>query len=284
MWDITSRKETKRLQIGLRDDDSEQIYLARSPNGKVVFLTTNHTVEAWDISLEKRLWQINFGLQSHCWNLAISRDGARLAFATLKHEIMVLESGTGEMISAIMSPSPHSFVRSVRFSLDGASIIAAYSNSGVIVWDISTKEMTTIIPASDVDVRFAAPACNGQQLCLLVAEDRAANIWDLEKQTLADKLRGHKVTPSLAFFLDNSNLFTADTAGAVIHWDSAQKKLIRKYQCDKLEVIGLAISPDQKRLAAACENGNVVIFDLEKSKTETPPTAPRQGSNHERLP
>jgi hypothetical protein len=40
--------------------------------------------------------------------------------------------------------------------------------------------------------------------------------------------------------------------------------MIRAYQCDKLEVIDLAISPDRKRLAAACEGGDVVIIDLEK--------------------
>jgi WD40 repeat protein len=94
--------------------------------------------------------------------------------------------------------------------------------------------------------------------------DTLVRLKNNKKGLIVDQFRGHKGSSTLALFLDNDNLFTSDTDGVMIHWDITQRKIIRKYQCDKQQVLDFAISPDRKRFAAACESGNAVIIDLEK--------------------
>src|SRR5262249_31660539 len=155
-------------------------------------------------------------------HLALSGAGGELAVVGEDKSIWVLDALTGKSKSTLKRPDVDLSVNSVQFSADDKKIIVAH-DSNIVVWDKSGGSATTIRPGNS-RVDWAVPAPDGKLLAVSLAEHKAVYLWDIDKGLLVDRLNGHKGLPTKASFFDKNNLFTTDTAGAVIHWDMAVKK------------------------------------------------------------
>jgi WD40 repeat protein len=263
VWNLKTGKETKRLPVFDSKVFKEVLFLARSPGGKTVIFCSGHTLQAWEMSLEKPLWQSKFGSSSTFSHLTLSHNGDQFAVATIDHDVWVMESATGKLKGVIKSPDAFEPVSSVNFAPKDKAIVVAFGRK-IVVWDASSTQIANAFVPRNTRVDLAALSPNGKLLLIGYQDTRAVDLWDVEKQMIVGQLVGQKGFPSTALFLDDDNLLTSDTAGTIIRWNLPQRKAVRKYQCDKLEVIEMAISPDRKRVAAACEGGDAVIIDLEK--------------------
>ncbi|HLW68629.1 MAG TPA: hypothetical protein VKS79_25140 [Gemmataceae bacterium] len=263
-WDVATGKTSKQLQVSNGKPFDELFWIARSRKEKAVFFSSQRTLQAWDMSLEKPSWQLRLDPPS-CFNdLAISSSGRDLAVGNLNMDVLVLDSRNGKMKGTIKCQYAGVFVQSVQFAPDNKTVIVAYDNSHILIWSTSEARGAEDFKVGNGILNRALASPDGKLLAICFANDRAVHLWDFDKRSIVGQLIGHKGFPGGMLFMDNETLFTADTTGAVIRWDLKHSKAIRKYECDKRQAIDLAISPDLKRLAVACESGDVVIIDLTK--------------------
>jgi WD40 repeat protein len=224
VWDVKTGKVTKRLQVS--DEDmmfDELFYLSRSQDGKTVFFSSGRTIQAWDMSLEKPIWQLKFGALSNFSHMTMSHAGGQLALCNIDSDIWLLDARTGKMQAIMKCPDAATSANSVSFTRDDKAVVVAY-NSQILVWDTSSAKVVDGLWAGKSVVDFAFPSPDGKLLAIDFKDDKAVHLWNVEKRASIGQLRGHKGFPGELFFVDKDNLFSADTAGAVIHWDLAQKK------------------------------------------------------------
>src|SRR5262249_28577098 len=156
------------------------------PAGKTVFFSAFDRVQAWDMALEKSMWQLNIDPEMP-WSfshLALSGAGGELAVVGEDKSIWVLDALTGKSKSTLKRPDVDLSVNSVQFSADDKKIIVAH-DSNIVVWDKSGGSATTIRPGNS-RVDWAVPAPDGKLLAVSLAEHKAVYLWDIDKGLLVD--------------------------------------------------------------------------------------------------
>jgi WD40 repeat protein len=147
--------------------------------------------------------------------VALSPDGAWVAYGGAGHDVVVRAVGTGEVERRIgWGGAP---VRRLEFSPDGARILAVRSSGpgpqrdgdGFAVWDLATGALRFTPVDHTTGVTDAVFSPDGLRL---VSADRAgqARVWEAATGRLLLTLRGPAGPISrLAFSTDGSRLFAA---------------------------------------------------------------------------
>jgi len=253
---IKNGKEIKRVRT---QENEKPMSLAYSKSTKALLIGTMDSVESRDSSDLKRLWRTNPDDASTFGDIALSPDGKSMAVPRYEEEILLLEAGSGRAITRLKRPNVR--VRMCRFSPDGNSLLATYSDSRLVVWDIAKASSLLVIEGHAGKLCCGCFMLKGKAIAA-VSEDKIIRVWESEKGDLIHEFRGHQGMPTLVEPLDGDNILTADTDGTVIQWDIVKKIMVRKIKCSNKQILGLAVSEDKKSLAVACLSGDLIVFDL----------------------
>lgn len=101
----------------------------------------------------------------------------RIAAATKDMDIYVWNSDTGTLMCVLPSLVKHSAGNTVRiaFSRDGMYLVSSSSDGGLVVWDVTDKELLSIAPQSVI------PAMLSPQGCQLSSPMQPSNLHDSDK-------------------------------------------------------------------------------------------------------
>jgi WD40 repeat protein/serine/threonine protein kinase len=175
--------------------------------------------------------------------------------ATLTPLPLRLEGGTGKVFTGALSP-------------DGKLLATGWSDKSIRIWNIETGKLIATLEGHTVDflrqVVFSPDgnhlASRAMPLNAKVFDDLAEiRIWDLDTRNAIvsiDKLPG---LGGVVFSSDGKRL--AATARSVLKvWDafSGRERLVKDMKND---IMALAFSPDDKRLAVAGQTSDVQILD-----------------------
>ncbi|BAY27939.1 WD-repeat protein [Calothrix sp. NIES-2100] len=215
------------------------------------------------------------------WLATGSKDGTVRLWDKLNPDkpAIVLRGNTGE-------------VKAVAISPDSKWLAAISNDTHIRLWDITTPNFNTapqILRGHSKPINALSFSPDGKWLAT-AGQDAIVGLWDMKTQVPGSKmipLRGYKskvlqvvFSPSGRWLAtgESNNVIGESTSINVQLWNmtaissSATPIILKTKELTESNILGLAFSPDEKRLAAAISY-TVQVWDLtSKNLTTTPAT------------
>jgi WD40 repeat protein len=233
-----------------------------SPGGQWLFLIfKDQTFSLWDLNT----WE-----ESHRQSLtsdkvkvaALFADGRRVALGDTDGAVTLLDLAT--MKVALMQTRFSNAVLKVSCSADGSTIVAQSTNDEIKAWHVpSGRELATFTAENNTELDRLPVSPDGR-FVVTAPLDGTTEIWELpglNKRILSsDKL----FTTGAAFFR-NGWVATCSLDKTAKVWDLNTRRSLLTMHSDQTGLRSIALSPDERRLAAGDELGRVKkvkVFEL----------------------
>jgi WD40 repeat protein/serine/threonine protein kinase len=197
---------------------------------------------------------------------AFSPNGKRAATAGLER-VWLWDAATGKAIRSLQGHTGP--VSSLAFSPDGARLVSGCEDSSVRLWDATTGKELATFRGHTANVQSVAFSPDGQWLAS-AGDDGVVKLWDAlrgaEPVTLSGG-DGSKWLSDVIFNADGQVLYSFSgwsTNGApdgIKLWDWHRTQQVRVFPDSAGWLIGMAMSPDKKRIASADRKGTITFWD-----------------------
>ncbi len=197
-------------------------------------------------------------------SLAFSADGRHLA-AAVGRQVVLYNVGTNKPEATLGDhPGP---VTSVRFTPDGASLVAAGGRPGlfgsIIVWDVAKRQKRLDV-AGHSDAILAAEVAPGHKLLATAGYDKQILIWDLTTGKVVRRLKDHSdAVYGLAFSPDGKTLASCAADRTVKLWDWAVGRRTMTLSESTAELYAVAFTPDGSHVLAAGVDRSIRMWRVE---------------------
>jgi WD40 repeat protein len=279
IWDANTGNELLRLPGTTKASDliTEQ-RIAYSPDGKRLAVCDSNQLKVYAPTSGELLMALS-GHEKDVLSVAFSIDGKYLATGSGDTTVRIWDASSGDLLRVLEGHSAE--VGGLAFSPDGKLLVTSSENGVLIIWDVATGELLRNLPdftvykvsfspecvsppgatAERCGTRVAAATFNGLQVWMY-APDSAEPISLEESQAILTIPEG-----SSGIFSPDGKWLAAlslsTTSGnAVKLWDATTGQELLTLAGHTDWVMGLAFSPDGKRLASTSLDGTVRIWSL----------------------
>ena len=285
IWDAQTGEELLRLPG--KTEPSDLVTAQRivySPDGKLLAACDNDQVKVYD-PLSGELIKTLAGQPGEVTAVAFSRDArsARIASGDRDGTVMVWATATGDSLLELAGHTDA--VEGLAFSPDGKWLVTASDDATMKIWDAAAgdllrdySEFTGVVDSvtfSPDGTRFAftGDGVHVWQLYFSTAE----GVTTIMSQEIFTIPEGASVT----FSPDGTQLAavagSAASGNAVKLWDAATGRELLTLSGHTGWVMGLAFSPDGKRLASTSLDGTVKIWSLTPGQETVTVSGPGAG-------
>jgi WD40 repeat protein len=261
LWDAKSGQLVR--PIADRDSSVSAVgAVAFSPDGSRLAgaIIEDATVRIWDTATGRQLHQLR-GHTGNVTHVAFRPDGARLATGSEDRTVKVWEMDTGREMLTLAGHTDG--VTGVAFSPDGARLASAGYDYKVHVWDAASGMLSFTLAGHVAPVIDVAWSPDGERLATASLDD-TVKVWSVKGGQAAVGLRPKGATVGgIAFSPDGRYLARGSVArhGDVVIVDAATGMEVRSFQGREKQVTAVAYAPDGARLAAACLDNQVRVWE-----------------------
>ncbi len=187
------------------------------------------------------------------------RDGKRAASG--KERIVALDAKT---LKTVRSYEAGTDPECVAVSPNGKRLYLSNEDAGTasIVDVASGKHVTTLVVGTEPEGVTASP--DGKRVYVTAETSNVITVIDAKKEVTAANILVDPRPRATIFTRDSKHAWaTAEIGGTVMLIDVLKNKVVKKIRLDKVDKpVGLALSPDEKRLYVATGRGNgVAVID-----------------------
>jgi RNA polymerase sigma factor (sigma-70 family) len=274
IWDAASGRS-------LRDIHPQEGWVwgvAFSPDGKLLATAGDHRgkkVRLWDVATGKAVRAFE-GHGDQIRGLSYAPDGKTIASASFDGTVRVWDAETGKELRQIAAGEQPT-LRSVSFSPDGKLLATTDASNTVRLWEAATGKGAGNLIAGQRGVVSAAWSKDGKSL-VAGSEDGTVYVCDVAGAKEVLRVRGHDAQALGVAFAPDGKTFVACygdwqdgrrdlTAGAVVLWDTASGKEVRRVQEPLPPVQAVAFAPNGRSIAAVTLNSGVHIWDPATGKS-----------------
>jgi WD40 repeat protein len=283
LWDARTGRPVRTLT----GHDDVVYGVAYSPDGRrLATASWDQTVKVWDAADGRELLTCR-GHDEAVLRVAFSPDGALLVSLS-SHAVKVWDAATGAELRTLGEAGGLNRY-GLAFSPDGRHVAVTGHDPGVTVWDVITGEKIQALRGHASVVKNVAFSPDGALLAsgagdIARGEPGEVKVWRWRTGEEVFTLRGHtdpiygvafSPTPGLTLAGPGSagppRLVSASQDHTVKVWDlnAGREALTIRAHADTVRAV--AFSPDGWRLATACVDGTVALWDATPPADETPP-------------
>ncbi|MBO9308256.1 MAG: WD40 repeat domain-containing protein [Chloroflexi bacterium] len=235
--------------------------LAFSPDGKTLAVGASAKIFLWDVASGKNLASFD-AHRGPIISLAFSADGRQIISGAADNAIRVFDANTTREIAQTRAEHARDLLHTT-FSLDGR--LAAYAASGdpfvrlVSLADGSVQLIDNVSTAS-------ALAFNNTASLLAAASAEGVLIYDTKTLRAEESLRLDEqlgAVSALAFNSDSKLLGVGHARGAIVIYNVASGRVVRKLSGHTQAVRSLSFSADDKMLYSTSADGTLRLWSLE---------------------
>jgi WD40 repeat protein/serine/threonine protein kinase len=266
-WHLLKRQCNVGM-LTLRGHNGGVTDVAFNPNGtRVATSSLDGTVRIWDAATgqEERL------LKGHAllvFRAAFSRDGRWIASASADSTVIIWDAGTGRRAQTLRGHTGS--VWGVAFSPDGRWIASAGVDETVRLWDARSGREEYTLPGHNRGVITVAFSPDGKHLAS-EGDDGSVKVWDLTTRRELHTFQGQpgSMRRSVAFSPDGTRLASAcGTDSFVKIWDLKAGRESLRLEGHTGGVVGVAFSPDGRRVASGGGDRTVKLWDAVTGRLE----------------
>jgi len=152
-------------------------------------------------------------------------------------------------------------VLSIAFSPDGKILAIGTSDKKVVIWDVSTWQILSILEKNTARVMAVAFSPDSK---ILASGDRDNKIylWDTTTWKVIDTIKANEGVETLAFNQDASLLAIACDDKTALLWNIKNKSVYKKLTGHKGDANTITFSPDGTRVATGSRDNTVILWDV----------------------
>ncbi len=267
LWAADTGQELMRMPGSTKPTDlfTEQ-RLAYSPDGKLLAICDSHQLKVYD-PVSGELLRTLSGHQQDVISATFSQDGTYLATGSVDTTVRIWDVNSGDLLRVLEGHAAE--VGGLAFSPDRKLLLTSSEDGMLSIWEAETGQLLRSIPDFAVykvsfspdGTRVAASTPDGLQVWRFTPDP--AKLFSLEENqamlTIPDGSFG-------IFSPDGRHLaalsFGVSSGNAVKLWDATTGQELHTLIGHTDWIVGLAFSPDGKRLASTSLDGTLRIWSL----------------------
>jgi cytochrome c len=275
LWDLPREKARAHL-YGHEAAVNDVAFL---PSGRALSASDDGTVGLWNLDRQALIARLD-GHAGKVSALAVSPDGRLAASAGWDRTVRIWDLEGRIQRRALQGGANFD---AVRFSPDGAQVLAGNSDGDVQSWRVSDGAPLKVLHAHDFGVTALDLAPDGRTGAT-ASIDETVQLWDFALSQPLETLFGHE-GPVLAVALspDGELVASGGVDGTVRVWRRGNGDRLRVYARHAGAVWSVAFSPDGKTLLSGGADGLVLTYDLTGEQAR-PELASRPGARLVALP
>ncbi|CAM4458435.1 MAG: Tol-Pal system protein TolB [Legionellaceae bacterium] len=208
-------------------------------------------------------------LKGRCSSTCYSPDGKWLA-ATEDENIVLYEAKTQQRIRVFEGHI--SYIRSVAFSPNGASLASGSTDKTLRLWDAKTGKMIKILEGHTNWVESVCFSPDGK-LIASAGYDNTLRLWDVNTGQIIKTIAGHKgIVDSVTFSPDGLLIASTSRHNNIKFfdfkiWDTKTGWMIRTLEGHTSDINSVSFSPNGALLASGNDDNTLRLWDVKTGQT-----------------